>query len=171
MCTFFIFYNNDHHLQENPNLLSPSQLMGKWESWRGKTRGPLCACWTLTLVVGLLNLLEHKLIFKYAYDFYRHTIPRQTLGSAMHIYQDFALLKGLLYATMPWADIGHQWKPCVCGLVWRAVNTWVPRVRPHQARRTRRPKTQAGKGKALCCAELTSLTKQTVGSQLHGGQS
>lgn len=123
MCTFFIFYNNDHHLQENPNLLSPSQLMGKWESWRGKTRGPLCACWTLTLVVGLLNLLEHKLIFKYAYDFYRHTIPRQTLGSAMHIYQDFALLKGLLYATMPWADIGHQWKPCVCGL---CGEPWTP---------------------------------------------
>lgn len=116
-----------------------------------KQEGHFVHAETPTLVVGLLNLLQHKLIFKYAYEFYRCAIPRQTLGSAMHIYQTFALLKGSLYATAPWADMGHQWKPCVCGLVWRAVNTWASKRRPHQAWRTRRPKTRVGKKKAQRC--------------------
>lgn len=151
MCTFLIFLQQRSPFTGKPEPSLSKSANGQRGIVKGKTRGPLCACWTLTLVVGLLNLLEHKLIFKYAYEFYRHTIPRQTLSPAMHIYQGFALLKGLLYATTPWADTGHQWKPCVCGLVWRAVNTWVPRVRPHQARWRRRPKTRAGKEKALRC--------------------
>ncbi len=145
MCTFLSFLKQQWSpFTGKPEPSLSKSANGQMGIMKGKTRGPLCACWTPTLVVGLLNLLEHKLIFKYAYEFDRHTIPRQTLSSAMHIYQGFALLKGLLYATTPWADTGHQWKPCVCGLVWRAVNTWVPRVRPHQARQRRRPKIQTG---------------------------
>lgn len=60
-----------------------------------KTRGPLCVRRTHALVVGLLNLLVHKLIFKYAYEFYRRTIPKLT---ALHIYQALASLNELLYA-------------------------------------------------------------------------
>lgn len=152
--------------------------MGKWESWSENKRATLCT--PNTFVVGLLNLLVHKLIFKYAYEFYRSTIPNQTIDFAMHIYQPLAPLNGLLYAGT--LRLSHKLtltvneSPVSVGWCERGSYTWEPRVWPHQSNPQPKPKirVRVGESPALCLRlwlfGLTSLNTQTAGSQLYSGQ-
>lgn len=162
---FSHFYNNGNHLQWNSNLIPPLMLANSQMRIIRKAGTALWVHQCFTLVVGLLNLLSHKLIFKYAYEFY--VSPFQ---DKWQVVQCIFISPSLCWTSFfIWRSGRHAicWQPCSMSALclWASMESPGPVSAERETTSIQfmeKPKCMVVRGKspALCWCLRVILCKQ-----------